>query len=146
MRTLSKLGLAGLRVGYTVAAPAIAAVLEKVRPPYNVSSLDQRAATFVLQHGVAWWRDKIAEVVRERGRLTHALAALGFEVFASEANLVLVRRARAATLWQQLAERGISVRNFDHGGGTLAGCLRITVGTPEENALLVATLTELCAG
>jgi histidinol-phosphate aminotransferase len=145
MRTLSKLGLAGLRVGYTIASPAIAAVLEKVRPPYNLSALDQRAAALMLEHGMTWWRDKIGEVVRERARVAAALAALGFDVFASEANLVLVRRAGAGRLWQQLSERGISVRNFDQ-PGPLAGCLRITIGTPDENALLVAALTELCAG
>ncbi|MBV8756152.1 MAG: aminotransferase class I/II-fold pyridoxal phosphate-dependent enzyme, partial [Deltaproteobacteria bacterium] len=69
MRTLSKVGLAGLRVGYTIASRAIAQLLEKVRPPYNLSALDQRAAAFVLREARAWCDEHAAEVVRERTRL-----------------------------------------------------------------------------
>jgi histidinol-phosphate aminotransferase len=65
-------------------------------------------------------------------------------VFASEANLVLVRFPHATQIWQGLADRGIVVRNFDGPPGPLAGCLRITVGTPAENALLLAALGEIC--
>ncbi|HTR53739.1 MAG TPA: histidinol-phosphate transaminase [Kofleriaceae bacterium] len=144
MRTLSKVGFAGLRVGYTVSSPAIAELLDKVRPPYNLSALDQRAAVFALRECRAWSAARAAEIVVERGRLAIALARLGFEVFASEANLLLVRRAGAGELWKQLAARGILVRDFDR-PGPLAGCLRITVGTPDDNAALVTALTELCA-
>ncbi|MEO8842032.1 MAG: histidinol-phosphate transaminase [Kofleriaceae bacterium] len=145
MRTLSKVGLAGLRVGYTISAPAIAEVLEKVRPPYNLSSLDQAAAVFALREAATWCLARAADVVEERAGLAAALAAHG-DVFASEANLVLVRfgAGRASTIWQGLADRGIVVRNFDSpSGGPLAGCLRITVGTAEDNALLLAALAEL---
>ena len=151
MRTLSKIGMAGLRVGYTISAPAIAAVLEKVRPPYNLSSLDQRAALFMLREAATWCADRAAEIVSERARLANAVASLpGTEVFASEANLLLVRfgAGRASEIWSGLAARGIVVRSFDHSTGpinALAGCLRITVGTPAENALLVTALRELCA-
>ncbi|MEO6777582.1 MAG: histidinol-phosphate transaminase [Kofleriaceae bacterium] len=146
MRTLSKVGLAGLRVGFTISAPAIAEVLDKVRPPYNLSSLDQAAAVFALREAGPWCLARAADVVTERSALVAALGQLRCEVFASEANLVLVRfgAGRAAQLWQGLADRGIVVRNFDHpGGGPLAGCLRITVGTPAENALLIEALGEL---
>jgi len=147
MRTLSKVGLAGLRVGYTISAPAIANVLEKVRPPYNLSSLDQAAAVFALSEAGTWCLARAAEVVDARAGLATALATLPrCEVFASEANLVLVRfgAGRATEIWKGLAERGIVVRNFDGpAGGPLAGCLRITVGTAEENALLLAALAEL---
>jgi histidinol-phosphate aminotransferase len=145
MRTLSKIGLAGLRVGFTISAPAIADVLEKVRPPYNLSSLDQAAAVFALREAATWCLARAADVVEERVKLATALAPYG-DVFASEANLILVRfgAGRASTLWQGLADRGIVVRNFDSpAGGPLAGCLRITVGTVEENALLLAALAEL---
>jgi histidinol-phosphate aminotransferase len=145
MRTLSKVGLAGLRVGFTISAPAIADVLEKVRPPYNLSSLDQAAAVFALREAATWCLARAADVVEERVKLAAALAPYG-EVFESEANLILVRfgAGRASTLWQGLADRGIVVRNFDSpAGGPLAGCLRITVGTVEENALLLAALAEL---
>jgi histidinol-phosphate aminotransferase len=138
MRTLSKLGMAGLRVGFTISSPAIAATLEKVRPPYNLSALDQRAAEFVLEHAADWCAARAAEVVAERARLAEALLAKGLEVFPSAANLVLVRTRDATALWQRLAAAGVSVRRFD--AGRLAGCLRITVGTPEENAALLAAL------
>jgi len=138
MRTLSKLGMAGLRVGFTISSPAIAALLEKLRPPYNVSALDQRAAEFLLEHATEWCAARAAEVVAERARLAAALTARGFEVFASEANLVLVRTTGAAALWQRLADAGVTVRLFD--AGRLAGCLRITVGTPAETEALLAAL------
>ncbi|HLL22906.1 MAG TPA: histidinol-phosphate transaminase [Kofleriaceae bacterium] len=139
MRTLSKVGMAGLRVGFTISSPAIARVLEKVRPPYNVSALDQAAATFLLEEAHAWCAARAAEVVGERAKLAAALAAKGLDVFASEANLVLVRVGDAAETWRQLAHVGISVRAFGD-AGPLAGCLRITVGTPAENAALLAAL------
>jgi histidinol-phosphate aminotransferase len=146
MRTLSKVGMAGVRVGYTVSSPAIAALLEKVRPPYNVSSLDQRAAVFLLNEAHDWCAQRAADVIAERAKLVAALTPLpGVELFASEANLVLVRfgAGRATKIWQGLADRGIVVRNFDK-PGPLEGCLRITVGTPQENAWLIEALLELC--
>ena len=138
MRTLSKLGMAGLRVGFTISSPAIAAVLEKLRPPYNLSALDQRAAEFLLEHASEWCAARAADVVAERTRLAAALAERGLEVFPSAANLILVRTADARALWQRLSDAGVSVRLFD--AGSLAGCLRITVGTPAENAALLAAL------
>jgi histidinol-phosphate aminotransferase len=138
MRTLSKLGMAGLRVGFTISSPALAGVLEKLRPPYNVSALDQRAAEFLLEHAADWCTARAAEVVAERARLAAALAGRGLEVFASEANLLLVRTTGATALWQRLADAGITVRLFD--AGRLAGCLRITVGTPAETDALLDAL------
>lgn len=139
MRTLSKIGMAGLRVGFTITSPAIARLLEKVRPPYNVSALDQAAATYLVEHASAWAAARAADVVAERGRLAAALAAKGLEVFPSEANLLLVRVADARATWQRLADAGISVRAFGE-AGPLANCVRITVGTPDENAALLAAL------
>lgn len=141
MRTLSKIGMAGLRVGYTVSSPAIAALLEKVRPPYNLSSLDQRAAEVALEHATTWCAARAAEVVAERARLAAALAAVpGIEVFPSAANLLLIRVADAGATWQRLADAGIVVRAFG-ATGALANCLRITVGTPDENAAVLGTLS-----
>jgi histidinol-phosphate aminotransferase len=149
MRTVSKVGMAALRVGYTVSSVAIANLLEKVRPPYNISSVDQAIATALLSDAgvVQWCADRAREIVDERMKLAAKLAALPkVEVFPSEANLLLVRfgAGRANTIWQGLADRGIVVRNFDR-PGPLAGCLRITVGTPDENRLLLEALAELCA-
>jgi histidinol-phosphate aminotransferase len=104
---------------------------------------------FMLTEARAWCDARAAEVVAERAQLAAALARLpDVDVFASEANLVLARfgpAGRATQIWQALAERGLLVRTFDR-PGPLAGCLRITVGTPEENRLLVQALGELCAG
>jgi histidinol-phosphate aminotransferase len=138
MRTLSKLGMAGLRVGFAISSPAIAALLEKLRPPYNLSALDQRAAEFLLERASEWCAARAADVVAERSRLAAALAARGFEVFASDANLILIRTTGATALWQRLADAGVTVRLFD--AGRLAGCLRVTVGTPEDSAALLAAL------
>ena len=146
MRTLSKVGMAGVRVGFTVSSPAIATLLEKVRPPYNVSSLDQRAAIVLLREASEWCAARAGEVVAERARLVAAMGQLPrVELFASEANLVLARfgAGRATQIWQGLADRGVLVRTFDR-PGPLEGCLRITVGTPEENQLLIEALRELC--
>lgn len=138
MRTLSKLGMAGLRVGFTISSPAIAALLEKLRPPYNLSALDQRAAELLLERASDWCAARAADVVAERGRLSDALRARGFEVFPSEANLLLIRTTGATALWHRLVDAGITVRLFD--AGPLAGCLRITVGTPAETDALLAAL------
>jgi histidinol-phosphate aminotransferase len=140
MRTLSKIGLAGLRVGFTISAPAIAAVLEKVRPPYNLSSLDQRAAELVLEHASDWCAARAADVVRERTRLAVALSALGLHVFPSAANLLLVRFPDGTATYAQLAAAGISVRSFGT-SGPLANCLRITVGTSADTDAVLGTLS-----
>jgi histidinol-phosphate aminotransferase len=146
MRTLSKIGMAGLRVGVLVAAPALAQLLEKVRPPYNLGSLPQAAACFLLTEADAWCQARAAEVVAERAPLALALAERGFEVFPSAANLLLVRTAagRAHQLWQALQDRGVLVRDFDR-PGPLAGCLRITVGTAADHRVLLAALDEILA-
>ena len=139
MRTLSKVGFAGIRVGFTISSRAIAHVLEKVRPPYNLSALDQRAAEIALEHAAAWSTARAADVVAERPRLAAALAAAGAEVFPSEANLVLARFPDAAAIYAKLMAAGIAVRAFG-GAGPLAGCLRVTVGTPAETDALVRAL------
>ena len=138
LRTLSKIGLAGLRVGYALAAPALASLLEVVRPPYNLSAIDQAAAAFCLREASAWCAARAADVVLERGHLATALAARGLDVLPSAANLLLVRFADAPTTYRRLADAGISVRTF--GAGRLSDYLRITVGTPAESAALLAAL------
>lgn len=145
MRTLSKVGMAGLRCGFLTAHDAIVRELEKVRPPYNLGSLPMRAAAWLLEHHAATLRAHAREVVAEREKLAAILKTLPrIKVFDSEANLLLVRieEGSATQVWEQLVERGILVRNFDR-PGPLAGCLRITIGTPDENALLLEALEAL---
>jgi histidinol-phosphate aminotransferase len=148
MRTLSKLGLAGLRVGFLAASPAIATVVDRVRPPYNLGALNQAAAAWALEHAQGWIDAQTRAVVAERPALAAALAALpGVTVFPSEANLLLVRLAgegRAEAVWQALQDRGILVRIFER-TGALGGCLRITVGTAAHNAMLLENISEVLA-
>ncbi len=145
LRTLSKVGMAGLRIGFLVAADAIVREVEKVRPPYNLGALNQRAALWMLRTQGEWLRARAADVVRERARLAAALADVpGVRVFPSEANLILFRvgkagDGRAGAAWKAMAARGVLVRNFDR-PGPLSGCLRVTPGTPEENDLFLAEL------
>jgi histidinol-phosphate aminotransferase len=140
LQTLSKIGMAALRVGYLVADRGIAHEVEKIRPPYNLGALNQEAAAFLLERHRGLLAEQAARVVAERERLVAALGRVpGLTVFPSHANFVLVRAADATGLWRRLAERGVLVRNFDR-PGPLAGCLRLGVGTPEENELLLHAL------
>jgi histidinol-phosphate aminotransferase len=143
MRTLSKVGLAGLRIGYLIADPAIVRHIEKVRPPYNLGSINQRAAVWLLTNYGELIRERCDEIKSERANLHSALGALpGVRVYDSEANLILFRVDGAPGVWRALAARGVLVRKFG-GLGNLACCLRVTVGTADENRLFLAALTEV---
>jgi histidinol-phosphate aminotransferase len=146
MRTLSKVGMAGLRCGFLSAHDAIVGELEKVRAPYNLGALPMRAAAWLLEHHGDALRAHCQTVVAERERVAAALGRWpGLRVFASEANLLLVRcgeQGAGTRTWQALAARGVLVRDLDR-PGPLAGCLRITIGTPAENDLLLAALADL---
>jgi histidinol-phosphate aminotransferase len=142
LRTLSKIGMAALRVGYLAARPELVAELEKVRPPYNVGALNLAAAELLLGRHRGLLDRQAAMVVAERERLRAALAARpGLRVYPSGANLLLFEVADAHAVWRGLADRGVLVRKF--GGGRLASYLRVTIGTPEENALFLAALAEV---
>jgi len=146
-RTLSKAGLAGLRVGYLLGDASLVRELEKVRQPYNVASLSLRAAELCLVRYRDELREQVARIVEMRGTLVSELGALGgLEVFPSDANFVLVRSERATEVWKGLVARGVLVRSFDVPKSPLRGCLRITVGRPEENDRLLRALREILAG
>jgi histidinol-phosphate aminotransferase len=139
LQTLSKIGLASLRLGLLIGRPEVLAAVEKVRPPYNINTLSQRGALMLLRDHRAELETHFDEVKRERQRLYEAIGALaGLEVFPSGGNFLLVRASDGPKLQEALLERGVLVRAF--GGGALAGCLRITVGTPEENDWLLDAL------
>lgn len=140
VQTLSKIGMAGLRIGYLIGQKEVIAEVEKVRPPYNLGTLPQHAAATVLSRFSGELETHYAEVKRERARLIERLSSLrGLEVFPSDANFMLVRAQNATALYEMLAERRVVVRCFDR-PGPLQGCLRITVGTPEENDWLLDAL------
>jgi histidinol-phosphate aminotransferase len=140
LRTLSKFGLAGVRLGYLTGPAALIAEVDKVRPPYNIGALNAEAALFALDHADEFARQ--AAVLRgERARLMRELAAIpGVTPFPSEANMILVRVAAAATVFAGMRERGVLVKNVEAMHPLLAGCLRLTVGTPEENTLMIQAL------
>jgi histidinol-phosphate aminotransferase len=141
MRTVSKLGLAGIRLGYAAASPEWIAELDKVRPPYNVNMITQFVAERVLGHIAAL--DRQAEAIKaERENLAGRLRDLkGVEPYPSDANFILVRVPDAATVYSRLQERRVLVRNFHGAHPLLANCLRLTVGTPGENELMLDALS-----
>jgi len=140
MRTLSKLGLAGVRLGYLCGDPAWIGELEKVRPPYNVGGLPLAAADFMLDH-LDVLEAQAAALRAERDRLLQALRGLpGVQVYPSDANFVLLRVPDAARAHAGLVEGGVLVKNVSGAHPSLARCLRLTVGTPAENDLCLAAL------
>jgi len=144
LRTVSKVGMAGMRLGYAVAVPEWIAELDKVRPPYNVNALTQAAALALLEDA-SWIAEQSAAIRAERTRLESALRRLtGTTVFPSQTNFVLVRVADASALFEALRARRILVKNLHGWHPLLAQCLRITVGTPEENDALLAACADLC--
>jgi histidinol-phosphate aminotransferase len=145
VRTASKLGLAGLRLGIAAGPPEWMDELEKLRPPYNVNVLTAAAAELLLAR-----RDVLEgqarSIVAERARLEAALDAMpSVRRFPSAANFVLVRVADAPAVFEALRGRGILVRNLHGSHSLLAHCLRLTVGTADENAKLIEALASALA-
>ena len=146
MRTMSKFGLAGVRLGYMLGAKALIAEVDKVRPPYNVSVLNYECALFALEHADAF-AAQASDIRQQRERLQQALAAMpGVQAFASDANMVLLRilgdGERAQPVFDGLKARGVLVKNVSKMHPLLANCLRLTVGTAEENTQLLSALQE----
>jgi len=142
MRTLSKFGLAGVRLGYMIGPKALVAEIDKVRPPYNISVLNYECALFAVEHAEVFAQQ--AKTLREeRARLMQALAAMpGVQPFPSEANMILVRVPDAAKAFDGLKAHKVLVKNISKMHPLLAECLRLTVGTPQENTLMLAALKE----
>jgi histidinol-phosphate aminotransferase len=142
LRTLSKVGLAALRIGWLEADEALVREVDKARQPFNVSATSQAAAAAVLAEAWDDVREHVAVVVRERGRVTEAIRGMaGFDVPPSGANFVWVGTPRpAAEMHAALLARGVLVRSFHGVGGRLGNRLRITIGTPEENDALLEAL------
>lgn len=148
MRTLSKVGLAGLRLGLLIGHPQWLDELEKLRLPYNINVLTQISAEFALAHFEVL-REQTERIRAERERLAAALREqTPLKVWPSEANFLLVQCAadQAPAVHTALRERGILVKCLHGAHPLLADCLRLTVGTPEENAAMLAALTDILAG
>lgn len=143
LKTFSKAySLAGMRLGYIMANPAIIQEFIKVRQPYSVDAISQAVGEVVYQNR-ALLQPGIDTIIEQRQVLTEALNALpGIETFASSANFILIRLPHADRVWNELFERGILVRDFSNAPG-LTDCLRITVGTKQENRRLMETLHDI---
>jgi histidinol-phosphate aminotransferase len=139
IRTVSKLGLAGIRLGYLVGRPEWVREFNKVRQAYNVGVLTQAAALFVLER-LEVLEEQAARIRSDRDGLGKAMAALpGTLVYPSQANFFLVRVPDADRAYEALKRQNVLVRNLHPG---LGNCLRINVGSPEENRILLAALRE----
>jgi histidinol-phosphate aminotransferase len=145
LRTLSKVGLAALRVGWLEADEPLVRELDKVRQPFNVSATSQAAATAVLAEAWDAVRAQTDEVIRERSRVAAAIARWGgFDLVPSDANFLWVATPRpAGEVYEGLIARGILVRSFHAAGGRLASRLRITIGSHDENDALLDALEQL---
>ena len=139
LQTLSKAwGMAGLRIGLAFAAREVAALFSRVKYPYNIPGPTQRAAEEMLGRDLT---PQIAEIRSERRRLASELASCPCieRVYPSQTNFLLVRTPAPDALYDALIEAGIIVRNRSRIPGC-EGCLRITVGTPAENARMIETV------
>ncbi len=141
MRTLSKFGLAGVRLGYLIGPAALVGEIDKVRPPYNVSVLNTEAALFALEHAEVFAQQ--AQALRqERDALVSALSVLpGVKVWPSQANMVLLRVPNAQKTFEAMKAQGVLIKNVSKMHPLLDQCLRLTVGTPAENRAQMAALT-----
>jgi histidinol-phosphate aminotransferase len=154
MRTLSKFGLAGVRLGYMIGPAALIAEIDKVRPPYNVSVLNAECARFALEHSDAF-EAQAQDIRAQRAIILQALTSLtqaypGLRHWPSDANMVLVRVpgeagdtcVAAQKVFDGMKARGVLVKNVSKMHPLLANCLRLTVGTADENAHMLAALKD----
>ena len=146
MRTVSKLGLAGLRLGVLAGPPAWLGELGKVRLPYNINSLTQIVAGEVLRRGGGVLTEQAAAIKLERGRLFDELRRLpGVKAFPSDANFILFSISNAERIFESLKRRGVLIKSLHGSHRLLENCLRVSVGTPEENAAFLAALAQSIA-
>jgi histidinol-phosphate aminotransferase len=140
LRTLSKIGLAGLRVGFMVADSKITDEVNKVRLPFNLNSLSQKVAIDSLKNKKQM-RTSIRSIINERKRLFREMAKLdSIEPYPSNANFILFKTENAEKIFKGLLKRGILIRNMT---GAVEDCLRVTVGTPGGNSAFLKTLKQL---
>ncbi|HED19823.1 MAG TPA: histidinol-phosphate transaminase [Gammaproteobacteria bacterium] len=142
LRTVSKMGLAGLRLGLLAGAPEWLREIDKTRLPYNINVLTQASALFALQNKTML--DEQARQIRaDRSQLARALDTFdGIEVYPSEANFILFKilQGKADDIFNTLKKQGVLIKNLNPVGGRLQNCLRVTVGRPDENEAFLAAL------
>jgi histidinol-phosphate aminotransferase len=143
LRTLSKIGFAGLRIGILTALPAVIDELNKIRLPYNINTLSQAVAVAALKHKNIVER-QISLLISEREKLYNDLSKLqGVTAYPSETNFIMIRTATdALSIHKKLKQAGILIKNLSR-PGPLKNCLRMTVGKPEENREFIKTLKKI---
>ncbi|WP_341921021.1 histidinol-phosphate transaminase [Polaromonas sp. YR568] len=142
MRTLSKFGLAGVRIGYMMGPKALIAEIDKVRPPYNISVLNYECALFALEHADVF-AAQAQEIRAQRAILLEALQVMtGVRAWKSDANMILVRVPDAQKTFEGMRARKVLVKNVSKMHPLLANCLRLTVGTADDNVQMLAALKE----
>ena len=139
MRTMSKFGLAGVRIGYMMGPARLVAEVDKLRPPYNISVLNAETALFALEHEDVF-AAQAADIRRERDRLQAALKEMGLKSWRSDANMILVRVPDPARSFEGMKAGKVLVKNVSRMHPLLAGCLRLTVGTADENTQMIQAL------
>ncbi len=140
MRTLSKFGLAGVRLGYMVGPKALIAEIDKVRPPYNISVLNCECALFALENKEVFAAQAL-DLIAQRAMLLEAIGKMSsVKCWNSDANMILVRVADSAKTFEAMKAQGVLVKNVSKMHPLLANCLRLTVGTADENLLMLAAL------
>ncbi len=144
LRTLSKVGFAGLRVGMLFARENLVSEINKVRYPYNINSLSQAVSEIILGNN-EFVSESIQLIVRERDRVYKTLSTVSaITVYPSDANFIFFRADDADTLFSKLVEKDILIRNFNR-PGRLENCMRVTIGTPEENDAFLNALRDILA-
>ena len=142
MRTFSKLGMAGLRLGFLAGSAAWLRELEKLRLPYNVGVLPQIVAGKLLAHHDVLLQ-QAEQIKQDRAKLYQQLSEIAaVKVYASEANFLMFCVADATAVFDGLKQRGLLIKNLNGGHPMLKDCLRVTVGTPQENMKFIIALQE----
>lgn len=145
LRTFSKMGLAGLRLGFLIAPEEIVSILDKIRLPYNMDALTQKAAVFLLNEALPLLEEQVQQIRALRELLqSEMLLVSGVSVIPSRANFILfqVTGKSPDEIFQHLLGKGVLVRNVSSHHLLLSGTLRVTVGTREENMLFLNALKE----
>jgi len=140
MRTLSKFGLAGVRLGYMMGPKALIAEIDKVRPPYNISVLNCECALFALENAHVF-AEQAFDLIAQRAMLLESLGKMpGVKCWKSDANMILVRVADSTKTFEAIKAQGVLVKNVSKMHPLLNNCLRLTVGTSDENLQMLVAL------
>ena len=142
LRTVSKMGLAGLRLGYMMGNPDWIKEFNKVRMPFNINSLTQITAEFALQN-MAMLDEQTEQICRDRETLYARMTEIdGIKCYPSKANFILFKVNNAQQVYQLLQDKGVLIRNLSTNNSALTDCLRVTVGTAKENEIFLKALQE----